>query len=170
MEEPPKKFFRLAPGREVRLRYAYFITCNEVVKDDAGNITELHCTYDPETRGGDAPDGRRVKATLHWVSAEHALDAEVRQYDHLFTKEDAEDTEDGQDFTVNLNLDSLITLNGCKIEPSVKDTKALDRFQFERLGYFCTDADSTPEKLVFNRTVGLRDTWAKVQKQQKKGR
>ena len=168
MEEPPRKFFRLAPGREVRLRYAYFITCNEVIKDDAGNIIELNCTYDPETRGGDAPDGRKVKATLHWVSAEHALNAEIRQYEHLFTKEDAEDTEDGQDFTANLNPDSLTTLTGCKIEPSVKDTKALDRFQFERLGYFCTDMDSVSEKLIFNRTVGLRDTWAKVQKQQQK--
>jgi glutaminyl-tRNA synthetase len=166
MEDPPRKFFRLAPGREVRLRYAYFITCNEVIKDDAGNIVELHCTYDPETRGGNAPDGRRVKATLHWVSAEHALDAEVRLYDHLFTKENPEDVEDGQDFTANLNPDSLKILDGCKIEPSTKDTKPLDRFQFERLGYFCTDADSTPDKLVFNRTVGLRDTWAKVQKQQ----
>jgi glutaminyl-tRNA synthetase len=166
MEEPPRKFFRLAPGREVRLRYAYFITCNEAIKDDAGNIVELHCTYDPETRGGNAPDGRRVKATLHWVSAEHALDAEVRLYDHLFTKENPEDVEDGQDFTANLNPDSLKILDGCKIEPSAKDTKPLDRFQFERLGYFCTDADSTPDKLVFNRTVGLRDTWAKVQKQQ----
>ena len=168
MEEPPRKFFRLAPGREVRLRYAYFITCNEIIKDDDGNIVELHCTYDPETRGGNAPDGRRVKATLHWVSAERALDAEVRLYDHLFTKEDPEDVEDGQDFTANLNPDSLKVLNNCKIEPSVKDTQPLDRFQFERLGYFCTDADSTPEKLVFNRTVGLRDTWAKVQKQQQK--
>lgn len=167
MEEPPRKFFRLAPGREVRLRYAYFITCNEIIKDDDGNIVELHCTYDPETRGGNAPDGRRVKATLHWVSAEHALDAEVRLYDHLFIKEDPEDVEDGQDFTANLNPDSLKVLNNCKIEPSVKDTQPLDRFQFERLGYFCTDADFTPEKLIFNRTVGLRDTWAKLQKQQK---
>ncbi len=168
MEDPPRKFFRLAPGREVRLRYAYFITCNEVIKDGDGNITELHCTYDPETRGGDAPDGRKVKATLHWVSAEHALDAEVRLYDHLFTKENPEDTEEGQDFTANMNPDSLKVLPNCKIEPSVKDTRPLDRFQFERLGYFCTDADSTPEKLVFNRTVGLRDTWTKLQKQQKK--
>ena len=166
MEEPPRKFFRLAPGREVRLRYAYFITCNEVIKDDSGEITELHCTYDPATRGGDAPDGRRVKATMHWVSAEHALDAEVHLYDHLFTKENPEDTEDGQDFTANLNPDSLKVLTGCKVEPSVKDTKPLDRFQFERMGYFCTDTDSASDTLVFNRTVGLRDTWAKVQKQQ----
>jgi len=166
MEDPPRKFFRLAPGREVRLRYAYFITCNEVIKDENGNITELHCTYDPETRGGDAPDGRKVKATMHWVGAEDALDAEVRLYDHLFTKENPEDTEDGQDFTANLNSDSLKVLSGCKIEPSVQDTKPLDRFQFERLGYFCTDTDSTPDKLIFNRTVGLRDTWAKIKKQQ----
>ncbi len=166
MEDPPRKFFRLAPGREVRLRYAYFITCNEMIKDDSGEITELHCTYDPATRGGDAPDGRRVKATLHWVSAEDALDAEVRLYDHLFTKENPEDTEDGRDFTANLNPDSLKVLTGCKVEPSVKNTPPLDRFQFERMGYFCTDTDSTSGKLVFNRTVGLRDTWAKVQKQQ----
>ncbi len=166
MEDPPRKFFRLAPGREVRLRYAYFITCNEAIKDENGEITELHCTYDPETRGGDAPDGRRVKATMHWVSAKHALDAEIRLYDHLFTKENPEDTEEDQDFTANLNSDSLKVLSGCKIEPSVKDTQPLDRFQFERLGYFCTDTDSTPDKLVFNRTVGLRDTWAKIQKQQ----
>ena len=163
MEEPPKKFFRLAPGREVRLRYAYFITCNEVVKDAAGNIVELRCTYDPETRGGDAPDGRKVKATLHWVSAEHAIDAEVRLYDHLFTRENPDDVPEGKDFTVNLNPESLTVLPGCKIEPSVKDTKPLDRFQFERMGYFCTDYDSKPEKLVFNKTVGLKDTWAKIQ-------
>jgi glutaminyl-tRNA synthetase len=164
MEEPPKKFFRLAPGREVRLRYAFFITCNEVIKDEAGNITELRCTYDPATRGGDAPDGRKVKATLHWVSAEHALDAEVRLYDHLFTKEDPDDAPEGEDFTANLNPDSLKVLENCKIEPSVADTKPLDRFQFERMGYFCTDKDSIPGKLVFNKTVGLKDTWAKIQK------
>ncbi len=168
MEEPPKKFFRLAPGREVRLRYAYFITCTDVIKDDAGNIVELHCTYDPETRGGDAPDGRRVKATLHWVSDEHALDAEVRLYDHLFTLENPDNVEEGTHFTENINPDSLKVLTGCKIEPSVKDATSLDRFQFERIGYFCTDKDSEPEKLVFNKTVGLKDTWAKVQKQQQK--
>ena len=167
MEEPPRKFFRLAPGREVRLRYAYFITCDEVIKDAEGNIVELRCTYDPQTRGGNAPDGRKVKATLHWVSAEHGLDAEVRVYDHLFTKENPDDVEDGQDFTANINPESLTVLANCKIEPSMKDTKPLERCQFERLGYFCTDQDSTPEKLVFNRTVGLRDTWAKLQKQQK---
>jgi glutaminyl-tRNA synthetase len=166
MEEPVKKFFRLAPGREVRLRYAYFITCNEVIKDDAGNITELHCTYDPETRGGDAPDGRRVKATLHWVSAEHGLDAEVRLYDHLFTQENPDSSKKSESFTDFLNPDSLKVQTGCKIEPSVKDTKSLDRFQFERTGYFCTDADTADGKLVFNRTVGLKDSWAKIQKQQ----
>jgi glutaminyl-tRNA synthetase len=167
MEDPPRKFFRLAPGREVRLRYAYFITCTDVIKDEQGNVLELHCTYDPETRGGDSPDGRKVKATLHWVSAEHGLDAEVRVYDHLFTKEDPEDTAEDQDFTANLNPDSRSILSNCKVEPSLKDAQALDRFQFERLGYFCTDPDSTPKKLVFNKTVGLRDTWAKIQKQQK---
>jgi glutaminyl-tRNA synthetase len=165
MEEPPRKFFRLAPGREVRLRYAFFITCNEVIKDDAGNITELHCTYDPQTRGGDAPDGRKVKATLHWVSAEYAVDAEVRLYEHLFTKENPDDTEDGQDFTANINPESLSVLANCKAEPAVAEMKPLDRCQFERLGYFCMDPDSTAEKLVFNKTVGLRDTWAKIQKQ-----
>ncbi len=162
MEEPPKKFFRLAPGREVRLRCAYFITCNEVIKDADGNITELRCTYDPATRGGDAPDGRKVKATLHWVSADHALDAEVRLYEHLFTKENPEDTEEGQDFTDNLNPDSLKVLTGCKVEPSLAAAKPLDRFQFERLGYFCLDPDSAPGKLIFNRTVTLKDTWAKI--------
>ncbi|MFZ9033885.1 MAG: glutamine--tRNA ligase/YqeY domain fusion protein [Anaerohalosphaeraceae bacterium] len=165
MEEPPRKFFRLAPGREVRLRYAFFITCHEVIKDDAGNITELHCSYDPQTRGGDAPDGRKVKATLHWVSAEHAVDAEVRLYEHLFTKENPDDTEDGQDFTANINPASLKVLANCKAEPAVAEMKPLDRCQFERLGYFCMDPDSTPEKPVFNKTVGLRDTWAKIQKQ-----
>jgi glutaminyl-tRNA synthetase len=165
MEEPPRKFFRLAPGREVRLRYAFFITCNEVIKDDAGNITELHCTYDPQTRGGDAPDGRKVKATLHWVSAEHAVDAEVRLYEHLFKKENPDDTEEGQDFTANINPESLSVLANCKAEPAVAEMKPLDRCQFERLGYFCMDPDSTTEKLVFNKTVGLRDTWAKIQKQ-----
>lgn len=166
MEEPPKKFFRLAPGREVRLRYAYFVTCTDVIKDADGNITELHCTYDPATKGGDAPDGRRVKATLHWVSAEYALDAEVRLYDHLFTKEKPDDVD--QDFTANLNPDSLKILNNCKLEPSLAGANPLDRFQFERLGYFCADLDTKPEKPVFNKTVGLRDTWAKIQKQNKK--
>ncbi|MBN2130483.1 MAG: glutamine--tRNA ligase/YqeY domain fusion protein [Sedimentisphaerales bacterium] len=168
MEEPPKKFFRLAPGREVRLRYAYFVTCTDVVKDAEGNVVELHCTYDPATRGGDAPDGRRVKATLHWVSAAHALKAEVRLYDNLFTKENPDETEEGQDFTANLNPDSLEVLADCYVEPSLAETKALDRCQFERIGYFCTDPDSTPDAPVFNRTVGLRDTWAKIRKAQQK--
>ena len=163
MENPPKKFFRLSPGKEVRLRYAYFITCTEVVKDASGKVIELRCTYDPATRGGDAPDGRKVKSTLHWVSAQHALDAEVRLYDRLFTKADPEDVPQGQDFTANLSPDSLKVLTGCKVEPSLKGTKALDRFQFERLGYFCTDPDTSDGRLVFNRTVELRDTWAKIQ-------
>lgn len=163
MENPPKKFYRLAPGREVRLRYGYFIKCENVVKDSAGNILELHCTYDPTTRGGEAPDGRKVKATIHWVSAAHALDAEVRLYEHLFTKENPEDAPEGQDFTVNINPDSLKILTGCKAEPSLKNTKPLDRRQFERLGYFCTDPDTSEGRLVFNRTVTLKDTWSKIQ-------
>ncbi len=166
MEEPPKKFFRLAPGREVRLRYAYFVTCTDVVKDTDGNVVELHCTYDPATRGGDAPDGRKVKATLHWVSAQHALTAEVRLYDSLFTKANPDEVEDGQDFTVNLNPNSLEVRPACHVEPTLAQAKPPDRFQFERLGYFCVDPDSASDKLVFNRTVGLRDTWAKIQSQQ----
>jgi glutaminyl-tRNA synthetase len=168
MEEPPKKFFRLAPGREVRLRYAYFITCTNVIKDATGQIIELHCTYDPATRGGDAPDGRKVKSTLHWVSAEHSLEAEVRLYDNLFTKENPDDVAEGEDFTSNLNPNSLEILTACRIEPSLADAKPLARYQFERLGYFCVDPDSGKDKLIFNRTVGLRDTWAKIQKAQKK--
>ena len=163
MEDPPKGYFRLAPGREVRLRYAYFIKCEQVIKDEAGNITELHCTYDPATRGGDAPDGRKVKATLHWVSAAHALEAEARLYSYLFTQPFPEDAEDGADFLANLNPNSLEVLAACKIEPSVQGAPAGSRYQFERQGYFCVDPDSTPERLVFNRTVALRDTWAKVQ-------
>jgi len=162
MEEPPKKFFRLAPGREVRLRYAYFIKCNGVIKNDRGEVVELHCTFDPHTRGGDAPDGRKVAATLHWVSAEHALDAEVRLYDHLFTKENPDDVPEGEDFTAGINPDSLQVLTGCKVEPSLADAKPLDRLQFERLGYFCLDPDAAPGKLIFNRTVTLKDTWAKI--------
>lgn len=168
MEEPVKKFFRLAPGREVRLRYAYFITCTDVVKDDSGNIVELHCTYDPATRGGDAPDGRKVKSTLHWVSAKHAIDAEVRLYGHLSTKENPEEAEAGKDFRSNINPNSLETLHNCKVESSLADARPLDRFQFERLGYFCVDPDSSGGKLVFNRTVTLRDTWAKIQKARQK--
>jgi len=166
MEEPPKKFFRLAPGREVRLRYAYFITCQSVVKDATGQIVELHCPYDPATRGGDAPDGRKVKATLHWVSAAQALKAEVRLYDSLFIKENPDEAPEGQDFTANLNPHSLEILTECYVEPSVAAAAPLTRYQFERLGYFCVDPDSTPDKLVFNRTVTLKDTWAKIQKTQ----
>ena len=168
MEHPPKKYFRLIPGREVRLRYAYFVTCVDVVKDEEGEVVELHCTYDPKTRGGSAPDKRKVKATLHWVSAAHALEAEVRLYDHLFTKENPDDVEEDADFRANLNPDSLKTLSDCRIEPSLAGAAAGSRYQFERQGYFCVDsADSTPEKLVFNRTVSLRDTWARIQKAQK---
>jgi glutaminyl-tRNA synthetase len=160
MEEPPKKFWRLAPGREVRLRYAYFITCTGVVKDpETGEVTEVHCTYDPETRGGSAPDGRRVKSTLHWVSAEHALDVDVRMYDRLFT---AENPSEG-DFRDHLNPESLAVLDHAKVEPSLGSAGPGNIYQFERKGYFCVDRDSTPERLVFNLTVPLRDTWARIQ-------
>jgi len=169
MEEPPKKFFRLAPGREVRLRYGYFVTCTRAVKNAKGDIIELHCTYDPATRGGDAPDGRKVKATLHWLSAARALRAEVRLYDTLFTKPDPEDVPEGQDFTANLNPNSLGTLTDCYVEPSLAGAAPLSRYQFERLGYFCVDPDSTPGRLVFNRTVTLKDTWAKIQQSEQKG-
>ena len=158
MEVPEKKFFRLAPGVEVRLRYAYYITCNEVVKDENGNITELRCTYDPQTKGGGSPDGRKVKATLHWVSANHAVDAEVRLLERLFSVPNPEDAEEGKTFIDNLNPHSLETLANCKIEPFVKNTKSLDHFQFERLGYFTTDKDSSEGRLVFNRTVSLKDS------------
>ncbi|GAF98073.1 unnamed protein product, partial [marine sediment metagenome] len=143
MENPPKKFYRLAPGREVRLRYAYFVTCTDVVKDNAGRIIELHCTYDPATRGGDAPDGRKPKSTLHWVSAAHALQAEIRLYDHLFAKEYPEDAPEGKDFTSNLNPSSLQTLTSCRVEPSLAGAAPLSRYQFERLGYFCVDPDTS---------------------------
>ncbi|MDZ7332065.1 MAG: glutamine--tRNA ligase/YqeY domain fusion protein [candidate division KSB1 bacterium] len=167
MENPPKQFFRLSPGREVRLRYAYYIKCTDVVKHpQTGEIVELHCSYDPESRGGWTPDQRKVKATLHWVSAKHAIPAEVRLYDHLFIKEDPEEVEDGQDFTANLNPRSLERLTSCYLEPSLASAKPGERFQFERLGYFCVDPDSTNDKLVFNRTVTLRDTWAKIAKNQ----
>jgi len=159
MEDPPKKFFRLAPGREVRLRSAYFITCNEVVKDSNGAVVELRCTYDAATRGGDSPDGRKPKATLHWVSAQHALDVEVRLYDRLFTKEFPEDVEEGGDFLVNLNPNSMEVLTSAKVEPSVRDSAPMSRFQFERLGYFCVDRDSSAGRLVFNRTTTLKDTY-----------
>ena len=168
MESPPKKFYRLAPGREVRLRYAYFITCTAVTKDTGGNITELHCTYDPATRGGDAPDGRKVKSTLHWLSAPHAIKAEVRLYDHLFKNENPDDVPEDRGFKSNLNPDSLQILTDCRVEPSLADAKPLSRYQFERLGYFCTDPDSSKDNLIFNRTVTLRDTWAKIQKAQQK--
>ncbi|NLY03048.1 MAG: glutamine--tRNA ligase/YqeY domain fusion protein [Rhodopirellula sp.] len=163
-EDPPKKFFRLAPGREVRLRYGYFITCKDVVKDADGNVVELRCTYDPETRGGNAPDGRKVKATIHWVSAEHAVRAEARLYDYLFSKPDPSAVEEGHDYKENLNPDSLETVSDCYVEPSLAGAKPGDRFQFERLGYFCADDTSTAEKLVFNRTVTLKDSWAKIEK------
>ena len=167
MEDPPKKFFRLAPGREVRLRYAYFITCREAVRDEAtGEVTELRCTVDRDTRGGDAPDGRKVKGTLHWVSATHAAPAEVRLYDHLFAVPDPSDVPEGGDYRDNLNPTSLEVLTDCRVEPALAETQPGDRMQFERLGYFCVDSeDSTPESLVFNRTVTLRDAWAKIQKQ-----
>ncbi|MGE3959548.1 MAG: glutamine--tRNA ligase/YqeY domain fusion protein [Vicinamibacterales bacterium] len=165
-EDPPKKFFRLAPGREVRLRCAYFITCTEVVKDAAGEIVELHCTYDPATRGGDAPDGRRVKATLHWVSAARALDVEVRLYDRLFNAADPEDVPEGRTFVDHLNPESLTVIANAKAEPGLASSQALDKFQFERLGYFCVDPDTRADRLVFNRTVSLRDTWAKIEQRQ----
>ncbi|MGD9345076.1 MAG: glutamine--tRNA ligase/YqeY domain fusion protein [Candidatus Aminicenantes bacterium] len=166
-EEPPKKFFRLAPGREVRLKHAYYVTCTSVAKDEkTGEIVEIHCTYDPETRGGWSKDGRRVKGTLHWVSAPHAVDAEVRLYDHLFTLEDPSAVAPGTDFKDYLNPKSLDTLIGCKMEPSLAEVAPGDRFQFLRQGYFCVDPDSTQENPVFNRTVSLRDTWAKIEKSQ----
>ena len=163
-EDPPPKYFRLAPGREVRLRYAYFITCQEVVKDEHGQVVELRCTYDPTTRGGDAPDGRKVKATLHWVSAAHALPAEVRLYDRLFIKENPEEVEQGQDFRANLNPDSLKVLSTPLVEASLQSALPGERYQFERQGYFCVDPDSQPGKLVFNRTVALKDIWAKIER------
>ena len=167
-EDAPEKYFRLVPGREVRLRYAYCITCVDVLKDEqSGEVVEVHCTYDPATRGGDSPDGRKVKSTLHWVSAGHALEAEVRLYDHLFNKEDPMDVEDGTDFRACLNPNSLEILTSCRVEPILAGAPPRSRYQFERLGYFCVDPDSSPEKLVFNRAVSLRDTWSKIQKQQK---
>ena len=166
-EVPPPKYFRLAPGREVRLRYGYFITCKSVVKDDKGEVVEIHCTYDPATRGGNAPDGRKLKTkTIHWVSAAHAVDAEVRIYENLFLKENPGEVEEGQDFTANLNPNSLEVIPNAKLEPSLANAAAGSRYQFERLGYFCADPDSRPGKLVFNRTVALKDTWAKVERKQ----
>jgi glutaminyl-tRNA synthetase len=163
LEDPPKKFFRLAPGREVRLRYAYFVTCTGVEKDADGNVVAVRCTYDPATRGGDAPDGRKVKGTIHWVSARHALSAEARLYDTLFAAEDPADVPEGGDFTDGLSPDSLETVE-CFVEPGLAATSPGDAFQFERLGYFCSDPDSREGVPVFNRTVTLRDTWSKVSK------
>jgi glutaminyl-tRNA synthetase len=165
-EDPPKQYYRLSPGREVRLRYGYFITCTDVVKNERGEVVEIHCTYDPATRGGNAPDGRKVKSTIHWVSAAHAVEGEVRLYENLFTRENPNETEPGQDFTANLNPNSLEVLTGAKLERSLASPTA-GQYQFERLGYFCVDPDTTPEKPVFNRTVGLRDTWAKIEKRAK---
>jgi glutaminyl-tRNA synthetase len=162
-EEPPPKYFRLAPGREVRLRNAYFIKCESVVKDAAGNVIELRCSYDPATRGGDAPDGRKVKATLHWVSAAHAVPITVYNYDRLFNNPDPEVS---GDFIADLNPNSLQVLSNCLAEPSLQHARPGDKFQFERLGYYCVDITSTPEKLIFNRTVGLRDEWAKIEKKE----
>lgn len=162
MEDPPKKYFRLSPGNEVRLRYGYYVKCTHAVKDENGEVIEVHCTYDPETRGGYSPDGRKVKGTIHWVSAENALDAEVRLYDRLFSKPDPDNTEEGETFLDYLNPDSLTILTKCKVEPSLMAAQPGDRFQFERQGYFCMDLDSKPNQLIFNRTVGLRDSWAKI--------
>ena len=164
MEDPPRRFYRLTPGREVRLRYGYFIKCVEAVKDDAGEVVELRCTYDPETRGGSAPDGRRVRATLHWVSAAHALDAEIRLYDSLFTVPNPYDVPENKTWTDFINPDSLTVLKGCKLEPSMAGTEVGEPLQFERVGYFVKDRDSTPETPVFNRSVPLRDTWARIQR------
>jgi glutaminyl-tRNA synthetase len=163
-EDPPKQYYRLSPGREVRLRYAFFITATSVVKNDKGEVVEVHCTYDPATRGGNAPDGRKVKSTIHWVSAAHALDAEVRIYDKLFLKEDPNQVEGGQEFTANLNPHSLEVITQAKLEPSLANAPIGGRYQFERLGYFCVDPNSKPGAPVFNRTVALKDTWAKVEK------
>ncbi|HMK31728.1 MAG TPA: glutamine--tRNA ligase/YqeY domain fusion protein [Terriglobales bacterium] len=165
-EVPPKGYFRLSPGREVRLRYGYLVTCTSVVKNEKGEVVEVHCSYDPATRGGNTPDGRKVKSTIHWVSAAHAVDAEIRVYDNLFTKENPDDAEEGKDFVSNLNPNSLEVVRKAKLEPSLANVTPGTRYQFERLGYFCADPDSAPGKPVFNRTVALKDTWAKVEKKQ----
>ena len=171
MEDPPRKFFRLAPGREVRLRWGYFIRCEEVVKNDRGEVVALHCTYDPDTKGGYAPDGRKVRGTIHWVSADHAVPAGVRLYDRLFSVEDPFDVPDGQDFMASLSPDSLSTLDDARLEPSVRELEIGQTVQFERKGYFCLDPDSAGDRLVFNRTISLRDTWARIQSQsRRKGR
>ena len=167
-EVPPPKYYRLSPGKEVRLRYGYIIKCENVVKDADGNVVEVHCTYDPDSHSGGPTSNRKVKATIHWVSAAHALEAEVRNYDTLFAKENPDDVEEGQEFTSNLNPNSLEVLTGCKVEPSLKNAVAGNRYQFERLGYFCVDPDSSSDKLVFNRTIGLKDTWAKIEQRDKK--
>jgi glutaminyl-tRNA synthetase len=165
MEDPPRKFFRLAPGREVRLRFGYLITCTDVIKDAEGNVVALHCTYDPETRSGNAPDGRKVQGTIHWVSAAHALECEVRLYDRLFTQPDPDDVPEGEDFLSTLNPASLVVLSNAKVEPTVAADPIGSRYQFERTGYFMSEPeDSTPERLVFNRIVSLRDSWAKETK------
>jgi len=166
-EDPPKQYYRLSPGREVRLRYAYFVKCTGVVKDEAGEVTEIHCTYDPATRGGNAPDGRKVKSTIHWVSAAHAIDVEVRLYENLFLRENPSDDSEGLDFTAYLNPKSIEVLKGCKLEPSLAGAAVGSRYQFERLGYFCVDTGNTRDKPVFNRTLPLRDTWAMIEKKSK---
>jgi glutaminyl-tRNA synthetase len=166
-ETPPKGYYRLSPGREVRLRYGYLVTATSVVKNDAGEVVEVHCTYDPATRGGNTPDGRKVKSTIHWVAAASAVDAEVRIYENLFTKENPDQAEEADDFISNLNPNSLEVV-AAKVEPSLSNVSAGTRYQFERLGYFCVDPDSKPVKPVFNRTVALKDTWAKVEKKQGK--
>jgi glutaminyl-tRNA synthetase len=165
-ENPPKQYYRLSPGREVRLRYGYLVTCTSVVKNDAGEVVEVHCTYDPATRGGNTPDGRKVKSTIHWVSARHAVDAEVRIYDNLFTKEDPDQAEEGKDLISNLNPNSLEVVSAAKVEPSLAKVAPGTRYQFERLGYFCVDPDSASGKPVFNRTVALKDAWARAEKKQ----
>jgi glutaminyl-tRNA synthetase len=164
MEVPPPKYFRLTPGQEVRLRYAYFVRCTNVIKDSAGNVTEVHCTYDPATRGGDSPDGRKVKGTIHWVSAGQAVDAEIRLYAHLFSKQFPDEVAEGQDWKVNLNPKSLEVIEHAKVEPSLRDAAVGEKYQFERIGYFSVDKDSKPGRPVFNRAVSLKDTWAKEQK------
>jgi glutaminyl-tRNA synthetase len=169
-ENPPKQYYRLSPGREVRLRYGYFVTCTGLTRNDKGEVAEVHCRYDPATRGGNAPDGRRVKSTIHWVSAAHAVDAEVRLYDRLFSKPDPNEVEAGQDFTSNLNPDSMEVVGGAKVEPSLATPALEEHYQFERIGYFCVDQDSTAGKPVFNRTVALKDTWAKIEKGQRENR
>jgi glutaminyl-tRNA synthetase len=163
-EVPPPKYYRLSPGKEVRLRNAYFVTARSVVRDATGNVVEVHCTYDPASRGGNSPDGRKVKSTMHWVSAAHAISAEIRLFDKLFSKADPFDLEEGQDVLDNLNPNSLEILTDAKLEPSLANATLEDRFQFERVGYFCLDRDTTPGKLVFNRTLPLKDSWAKIAK------